>query len=132
MATQCSYNGSQNPSSPRGVAMVLALVFAVVLSPLYASRRDDHQSRFYHQYYESSWSSGLVLPMVLAGLIIAIRSTSSSKHNEGGMYASSSLVSSDPSWMLRIGGSSWGLAGILVMLMVVLSWQDSVQHFFWR
>ncbi|CAN0877958.1 hypothetical protein LINGRAHAP2_LOCUS12192 [Linum grandiflorum] len=121
MATQCSYNATRNPSSSqRGVAMVLALVSAIVLSPLYSSRRDDHHlSWFYH--YETSWSSGLVLPMILAGLIIAIKSTSSSssKH-ESGMY---SLVPSDPSWMLRIGSSSWGLAGILVMLVLVVTWR---------
>ncbi|PSR96944.1 Glutamate--tRNA ligase [Actinidia chinensis var. chinensis] len=118
MATTYSYT-NQN-SSQRGLAMVLALVSAVVLSPLYVNRRNDSN-------YETRWnSSGFVLPVVLAGLIIAIKTTSSS--------SSSSMVfpSSEPSWVLRIGSSSWGLAGVLVMLMLVLSWQDSVQHFFWR
>ncbi|GFZ11712.1 hypothetical protein Acr_23g0000970 [Actinidia rufa] len=79
--------------------MVLALVSAVVLSPLYVNRRNDSN-------YETRWnSSGFVLPVVLAGLIIAIKTTSSS--------SSSSMVfpSSEPSWVLRIGSSSWGLAG---------------------
>lgn len=110
-------------SSQRSLGMVLALVSAVVLSPLYANSKSDRR------YYESKWSSGgFVLPMVLAGLIIAIRTTSSSPSPR----ACSFLPSPEPSWVLRIGSSSWGLAGILVMLMLVLYWQASVQEFFWR
>ncbi|KAK9280747.1 hypothetical protein L1049_003635 [Liquidambar formosana] len=110
-------------SSHRAVAMALALVSAVVLSPLYVKRKTD-------MHYETRLSSGFVLPMVLAGLIIAIKTTSSTSLLRG---ASASLIPSpEPSWVLRIGSSSWGLAGVLVMLMLVLSWQDSVQEFFWR
>ncbi|OMO70642.1 hypothetical protein CCACVL1_18736 [Corchorus capsularis] len=105
--------------------MVLALITAVVLSPLYVSRKND-QTR----YYEMKLSSGFVLPMVLAGLVVAIKTTSSSK--QSGAARTSIIPSPDPSWVLRIGGSSWGLAGILIMLMLVLSWQESVQEFFWR
>ncbi|CAL1376428.1 unnamed protein product [Linum trigynum] len=128
MASSSSHYATQNSSSQRGLAMVLALTSAIVLSPLYASRKSDHSSssRFY-PHYEPGWSSGLVLPMLLAGLIIAIKTTSSS--NGGGR---SFAPSPDPSWVLRIGRSSWGLAGILVMLVLVLSWQESAQHFFWR
>ncbi|KAJ7963287.1 Glutamate--tRNA ligase [Quillaja saponaria] len=126
MATY-TYNTNQN-SSQRSLAMVLALVSAVILSPLYYSK-PRHDSR----YYETRWSSGFVLPMVLAGLIIAIRTTSSSSsmsmHNGS---RPSLLPSPEPSWVLRIGSSSWGLAGILVMLMLVLSWQTSVKEFLWR
>lgn len=115
-------------SSQRSVAMVLALVSAIVLSPLYVGQKNDTR------YYESKWSSGFVLPMVLAGLIIAIRTTSSrsSTSGHGGAARGSMIPSPDPSWVLRIGSSSWGLAGVLVMLMLVLSWQESVQEFFWR
>nr|POE74218.1 transcription initiation factor tfiid subunit 9 [Quercus suber] len=107
-------------SSQRSVAMVLALVSAIVLSPLYVTRKNDTR------YYETKWSSGFVLPMVLAGLIIAIKTTSScsSMSAQGGGRASI-IPSPDPSWVLRIGSSSWGLAGILVMLLLVLSWQES-------
>ncbi|GMI73022.1 hypothetical protein HRI_000971500 [Hibiscus trionum] len=119
--TNASHHGSQ-----RGVAMALALIAAVVLSPLYVSRK--HETR----YYEMKLSSGFVLPMVLAGLIIAIRTTSSSSSPmaDGGRGWLS--PSPDPTWVLRIGGSSWGLAAILAMLMLVLSWQHSVKEFFWR
>ncbi|XWS12147.1 hypothetical protein CRYUN_Cryun37aG0065000 [Craigia yunnanensis] len=119
---------SRNNTSQRGVAMVLALITAVVLSPLYVRRKNETR------YYEMKLSSGFVLPMVLAGLIVAIRTTSSSSSSSsmqsGGR--ASIIPSPDPSLVLRIGGSSWGLAGILVMLMLVLSWQESVQEFFWR
>ena len=128
MATDaCSSTASQN-SSQRVLAMVFALASAVVLSPLYVKRKNDH-TRYFN--YETNWSSGFVLPMVLAGLIIAIRTTSSSMSARRGSRASF-IPSPDPSWVLRIGSSPWGLAGVLVMLMFVLSWQDSVQEFFWR
>ncbi|KAJ6327424.1 hypothetical protein OIU78_014327 [Salix suchowensis] len=120
MAAYACNTASQN-SSQRALAMVLALASAVVLSPLYVKRRND----------ETKWSPGFVLPMVLAGLIIAIRTTSSSISVRRGSRASF-IPSPDPSWVLRIGSSSWGLAGVLVMLTLVLSWQDSVQEFFWR
>ncbi|KAJ6715173.1 TRANSMEMBRANE PROTEIN [Salix viminalis] len=118
MATNAGQSSSQ-----RALAMALAVASAVVLSPLYVKRKNDN--------YETKWSSGFVLPMVLAGLIIAIRTTSSSMAVHGG-DAASFIPSPDPSWVLRIGSSSWGLAGVLVMLVLVLSWQDSVQEFFWR
>lgn len=122
MASNYAYCNSNGQNS-RGVAMVLALVSAVVLSPLYVTRKNhEENSRFYET---TKWNSGFLLPVVVGGLIIAIRTTSSS--------ASSSLIPSpNPSWVLRIGSSSWGLAGVLLMLMLVLSWQDSVQDFFWR
>ncbi|KAL5824207.1 hypothetical protein ACOSQ3_020270 [Xanthoceras sorbifolium] len=141
MANFCT----QNSSSQRGVAMVLALVSAVVLSPLYNVTRKNH-----HYYYDqrkllignySYCYSSFVLPLVLGGLIIAIKTTSSSSSSSmavqgrGGRRGErDSLIPSldEPSWVLRIGSSSWGLAGVLLMLLLVLSWQDSVQHFFWR
>ncbi|RDX80719.1 hypothetical protein CR513_38706, partial [Mucuna pruriens] len=85
-------------SSHRSLGMVLALASAVVLSPLYVNSSKN---------YESKWSSGFVLPMVLAGLIIAIRTTSSSVSSQRPSF----LPSPHPSWVLRIGSSSWGLAG---------------------
>ncbi|KAI5602381.1 hypothetical protein POPTR_001G168400v4 [Populus trichocarpa] len=127
MATY-AYSAASRNSSQRALAMVLALASAVVLSPLYVKRKNDHTGYFNH---ETKWSSGFVLPMVLAGLIIAIRTTSSSMSVHRGA-AASFIPSPDPSWVLRIGSSSWGLAGVLVMLVLVLSWQDSVQEFFWR
>ncbi|XP_030526336.1 uncharacterized protein LOC115737997 [Rhodamnia argentea] len=114
-------------SSQRGVAMVLALVSALVLSPLYVDRKSE--AKYYH---EAKWSSGFVLPLVLAGLIIAIKTTSSSSSSSGYVRRGSAIPSPDPSWVLRIGSSAWGLAGVLVMLMLVLSWQHSVQEFLWR
>ncbi|XWS16557.1 hypothetical protein CRYUN_Cryun34aG0098800 [Craigia yunnanensis] len=122
-------NESRNNTSQRGVAMVLALITAVVLSPLYVRRKNETR------YYEMKLSSGFVLPMVLAGLLVAIRTTSSSSSSSSSMQSggtASIIPSPDPSWVLRIGGSSWGLAGILVILMLVLSWQESVQEFFCR
>ncbi|KAB2613077.1 hypothetical protein D8674_035393 [Pyrus ussuriensis x Pyrus communis] len=124
---------SQNSSSQRSVAMVLALVSAIVLSPIYTNPRKSSDAR----YHEAKWSSGFVLPMILAGLIIAIKTTSSSSSSSSASSLSStrgysSIPSSDPSWVLRIGSSSWGLAGVLVMLMFVLSWQGSVHEFLWR
>ncbi|KAK6914692.1 hypothetical protein RJ641_019809 [Dillenia turbinata] len=113
------YIHGHQTSSSRVVAMGLALVFATVLSPLYVRQKNEVN-------YESSWCPSYVLPMVLAGLIIAIKTTSSRE-------ARTTLVPSpDPSCVLRIGSSSWGLAGVLVMLMVVISWQDSVKGFLWR
>ncbi|KAL3343925.1 hypothetical protein AABB24_027448 [Solanum stoloniferum] len=114
-------------SSHRGVAMVLALVSAVVLSPLYVDRGKKESS-----YYETRWScGGIVLPVLLAGLIVAIRSTSSSSVRGRG---SRSLIfgSPEPSAVLRIGSSSWGLAGVLVMLLCVLSWQSRMQQYLWK
>ncbi|OIS96572.1 hypothetical protein A4A49_14525 [Nicotiana attenuata] len=118
-----SYATSSNHySSHRGVAMILALVSAVVLSPLYVERRNKESS-----YYETRWSSGgIVLPVLLAGLIVAIRTTSSSGQG------ASIFASPEPSSVLRIGSSSWGLAAVLVMLLCVLSWQTSMQHYLWR
>ncbi|KAG4142814.1 hypothetical protein ERO13_D06G150000v2 [Gossypium hirsutum] len=114
-------------ASPRGVAMVLALIAAVVLSPLYVRRK--HEMR----YYDLKLSSGFVLPMVLAGLLIAIRTTSSSSSSSMPSGGKAWLIPSpDPTWVSRIGGSSWGLAAILVMLTLELSWQESVKEFFWR
>src|ERR1044072_826360 len=119
MATTYAYS-SLGSSQRSSLGMVLALASAVVLSPLYANSRSDRR------HYESKWSSGFVLPMLLAGLIIAIRTTSSSSPR------TSLLPSPEPSWVLRIGSSSWGLAMVLVMLMLVLFWQPSVQEFLWR
>ncbi|KAL9304277.1 hypothetical protein ACSQ67_021540 [Phaseolus vulgaris] len=86
--------------------MVLALVSAVVLSPLYGNSRSDRR------YYESKWSSGgFVLPMLLAALIIAIRTTSSSVSSSSSATRPSFLPSPEPSWVLRVGSSSWGLGG---------------------
>lgn len=122
-----TYSYTSQYSSQRSVAMVLALASAIVLSPLYAGRKSDTRN------YETKWGSGFVLPVVLAGLIIAIRTTSSrSSMGAQGGGRGSIIPSPDPSWVLRIGSSSWGLAGVLVMLMLVLSWQESVQDFFWR
>ncbi|XAR49887.1 hypothetical protein NMG60_11004061 [Bertholletia excelsa] len=106
-------------SGQRGVAAAVAMASAVVLSPLYVTRKNENR-------FDTRWSSGFVLPMVLAGLIIAIKTTSS------GHRAPAASASAGPSRVLRIGSSSWGLAGILVMLILVLSWQDSVRHFFRR
>lgn len=107
--------------------MVLALVSAVVLSPLYVDRRKKESS-----YYETRWScGGIVLPVLLAGLIVAIRSTSSSSVQGGGSRYSI-FASPESSSVLRIGSSSWGLAGVLVLLLCVLSWQSSMQHYLWK
>lgn len=129
-ANAYNYAGRQNSSSQRAVAMGLALVSAIVLSPLYVTIKNDHRYHHHTIFHNETkyWNSSFVLPMVLAVLIIAIKTTTSSSSMERG----SVFPSPDPSWVLRIGGSSWGLAGILVMLMLVLSWQDSVQHFFLR
>ncbi|KAK9054761.1 hypothetical protein SSX86_025840 [Deinandra increscens subsp. villosa] len=112
--------------SRRGSAMVLAMVTAVVLSPLYVNGRQKEA------HLDSMlWNSGFVLPMLLLGLIIAIKSTSTSSSS----YSSSSCEydsSSSSSLMLRIGGSSWGLAGVLGMLLFLLYWQHCVQRFLWR
>ena len=135
MATNYAYNTTQN-SSQRGLAMVLALVSAVVLSPFYVKQKND-------TVYETiRWNSlGFVLPMVLVGLIIAIKTTSSSSSSSSSSLSMQGMERADNlfgfsenscSWVMRIGSSSWGLAGVLVMLMLVLSWQDSVQHLFWR
>lgn len=103
--------------------MVLAMVSAVVLSPLYVDRKNE-------SHYDLGWSSGFVLPVLLAGLIVAIKTTSyNSLHRESRKSVS---TSPDESTVLRIGSSSWGLAGILILLVFILSWQASVQHFFWR
>ncbi|KAK0595359.1 hypothetical protein LWI29_005892 [Acer saccharum] len=131
-----NYNtATQTPSSSsqRGVAMVLALISAVVLSPLYVTRsKNDH----HHYYYErkllgnTSYST-FVLPLVLGGLIIAIRTTSSSSSSSASMEMqerASLIPSPEPSWVLRIGSSSWGLAGVLVMLLLVLSWQVALEE----
>ncbi|XP_047174274.1 uncharacterized protein LOC124841939 [Vigna umbellata] len=127
--TTTTYASSSSSSSQRSLAMVLALVSAVVLSPLYGNSRSDRK------YYESKWSSaGFVLPMFLAGLIIAIRTTSSSvsSSSSSSTARASFLPSPEPSWVFRVGSSSWGLGGILVMLMLLLHCQTSVQEFFWR
>lgn len=123
-----NYASSNHGSSQRSLAMVLALVSAVVLSPLYVNSKSDRR------YYESKWtSSGFVLPMILFGLIIAIRTSSSSSSCVSSSSTKGSLLPShDPSLVLRIGSSSWGLAAVLVMLMLVLHWQGSVQELLWK
>ncbi|KAL4584409.1 hypothetical protein LXL04_009010 [Taraxacum kok-saghyz] len=125
MATTSSDYGSIQSSSRRGVAMVLAMATAVVLSPLYVNGRQKES-----QFETRLWSSGFVLPMVLAGLIVAIKTTSSSSSSSSGALCEDDTSSS--SWVLRVGSSSWGLAGVVGMLLFVVYWQDSVQHFFWR
>ncbi|CAB4272290.1 unnamed protein product [Prunus armeniaca] len=110
-----SYAYTSHSSSQRSTAMVLALVSAIVLSPLYVTNRKTDA-----RYYETKWSSGFVLPMVLAGLIIAIKTTSSSSSSSSSSSQGDSFVPSpEPSWVLRIGSSSWGLAGVLVLLINV-------------
>lgn len=115
-------------SSPRALAMVLALISAIVLSPLYMDHRKS-ESRL-----EARWSSsGLVLPAVVAGLIVAIKTTTSSSNNAVKRRVADfqSPDNNDAGFVFRIG-STWGLAGILIMLLFVVSWQASVQQFFWR
>ncbi|KAK8498411.1 hypothetical protein V6N13_105051 [Hibiscus sabdariffa] len=68
-------------ASQRRVAMALALVAAILLSPLTTSSP-----------------------------------SSCSRPNGGRAWLS---PSPDPTWVLRTGGSSWGLSAILVMLMLV-------------
>ncbi|KAL6568295.1 hypothetical protein OROHE_003979 [Orobanche hederae] len=137
MENYCQYYPNLN-SSPRALAMVLALVSAVMLSPLFVDRRKI-ESRI-----ETRWSSGgLVLPAVVAGLIVAIKTTissssSSSKNNivrkgadRYSIYQARDYNNCGAGSVFRIGSSSWGLAGILVMLVFVISWQGSVKHLFW-
>uniref|UniRef100_A0A0A0LEN3 Uncharacterized protein n=1 Tax=Cucumis sativus TaxID=3659 RepID=A0A0A0LEN3_CUCSA len=114
MDSNYSAYANQN-SSQRPLAIFLALASAVVLSPL--------------RSYETSWSSGFVVPLVLLGLIVAIKTSSSCSSTS---RDSAILPSDHPSWVLKIGSSSWGLAGILMMLILGLSWQSSVQEFLWR
>lgn len=122
-------------SSQRGMAMIFALISAILLSPLYVDRKNEYRS------YETRWSSGFVLPVVLAGLIVAIKTTSSSSSSVQRVdnRSGSNLFRSDPeasssssSSVLRIGNSSWGLAGVLLLLICVLSWQSSLQQLLWR
>ncbi|MFS7950076.1 hypothetical protein Hanom_Chr06g00579091 [Helianthus anomalus] len=110
-------------SQRRGVAMVLAMVTAVVLSPLYVNKETHLET-----------NSGFVLPMLLLGLIVAIKSASSlsSSSSSSSSWGEYEYDSSSSSWMLGIGSSSWALAGILGMLLFVLYWQNSIQHLFWR
>lgn len=54
---------TQGSSSQRPMAMVLALVLAVMLSPLYTKGDKDVWPP------DTAWSSGPVLPVILAGLI---------------------------------------------------------------
>lgn len=123
--TTFDYGSIQSSSQRRGVAMVLAMVTAVVLSPLYVNGRQKES------HMETRlWSSGFVLPMVLAGLIVAIKTTSSSSSSSSGALCEDDTSSS--SWMLRVGSSSWGLAGVLGMFLFVVYWHDTVQHLFWR
>lgn len=122
---QYSHHATHN-TSHRSVAMVMALVVSIVLSPLYVVRRSRNEQR---RYYETKLDSGFVLPLLIAGLIIAIRTTSGSSLST---RRYSLLPSPDPCWVLRIGSSSWGLGGLLILLLLVLSWQDSLQDFFWR
>ncbi|KAL6585193.1 hypothetical protein OROMI_004482 [Orobanche minor] len=134
MENYCQYYPNLN-SSPRALAMVLALVSAVMLSPLSVDRRKI-ESRI-----ETRWSSGgLVLPAVVAGLIVAIKTTisSSSKNNivrkgadRDSIYQPRDYNNCGAGSVFRIGSSSWGLAGILVMLVFIISWQGSVKHLFW-
>ena len=119
--THTSQSLSKSTSSTRALAMALALASSIVLSPLYNTH---YEARFL------SSSSAFLLPMVLAGLIIGIKITSSSSSSSSS--SSGAVPSPDPSWVLRIGSSSWGLAAVLVMLVLVLSWQESAQEFFWR
>lgn len=128
METFSSHNYQHLNSSPRALAMVLALVSALLLSPLYVDHRKSENR------LESRWSSGgLVLPAVVAGLIVAIKTTTSSSSSSNDFrspYNNHDDHAAGP--VSGIGSSSWGLAGVLVMLLFVISWQTSVQHFFWR
>ncbi|KAH6827910.1 hypothetical protein C2S53_014872 [Perilla frutescens var. hirtella] len=109
-------------SSPRAAAMVLALVSAIVLSPLYVDHRKSES------LVESRWSSsGLVLPAVVVGLIAAIKTTTSSNNAARKRSDSDQFESADncngAAFLFRIGSSSLGLAGILIMLLFVISWR---------
>ena len=125
---------TSSSSSQRAVAMVLALVTAVVLSPFYLTSSNDKFSRT--RSYDSKWSSGFVLPVLLAGLIVAIKTTTnnSSASTSRGVQGQFSADSGEApvSQTLRTGNSSWGLAALLVALIFLLSCQNSAQHFFWR
>uniref|UniRef100_A0A6N2KH29 CASP-like protein n=1 Tax=Salix viminalis TaxID=40686 RepID=A0A6N2KH29_SALVM len=81
---------------------------------------------------QSSSQRALAMALAVASAVVLSPLTTSSSMSVHGGDAASFIPSPDPSWVLRIGSSSWGLAGVLVMLVLVLSWQDSVQEFFWR
>lgn len=125
MAT-ATYTYTTHNTSQRPLAMVLALVMSILLSPLYVVRRSRNEQRRYH---DTKLNYGFVLPLLIAGLIITIRTTSGSSLST---RRCSLLPSPDPCSVLRIGSSSWGLAGLLILLLLVLSWQSSLQDFFWR
>lgn len=134
MATYDDYTSQSSSSSQRAVAMVLALVSAVVLSPFYMNNNDNIRS---NRNYDSKWSSGFVLPVLLAGLILAIKTTTSNNNSASTSEPVHRQVSTDSgeasvSQTVRTGSSSWGPAAVLAMLIFLLSWQNSAQHFFWR
>ncbi|KAF6162424.1 hypothetical protein GIB67_017312 [Kingdonia uniflora] len=120
---------STENSSGRPAAVFLSLVSAIVLSPLYMKGKTGTR------YYDARWnsSSSFVLPMFLAGLIFAIRVVSAPPTSslQQGSRGPLMFTSRDASFGQR-SGSSWRLAGILVLLLLVVSWQGSVQGFFWR
>ncbi|KAF5192988.1 hypothetical protein FRX31_017415 [Thalictrum thalictroides] len=99
--------GRRPTSSEKLVAMCLALL--AVVSPLVIDRKlsieteeeDDEQSISF-----SSW-----LPLLLVVLIVAIIMSSSVGRN---------FSSSDPYWIHRIGGSSYGIMLLLMVLALVL------------
>ncbi|KAJ4953510.1 hypothetical protein NE237_030342 [Protea cynaroides] len=132
MATLSYYSGQsrQMNSSHRSVAMALALVSAIVVSPLYHVKQRKNEFHHVETRWWWWWNSSFLLPLVLAGLIISIRAASSSSSSS--LRRGTAQASLDASFVLRIGRSSWGLAGVLVLLLLVLSWQDSVQGFLWK
>lgn len=135
MATYDDYTRQGSSSSQRAVAMVLSLVSAVVLSPFYMNTNNDNIRRT--RNYDSKWSSGFVLPVLVAGLILAIKTTTCNNISASTSKAVHRQFTADSeeasvSQTVRTGSSSWGLAVVLVMLIFLLSWQNSAQHFFWR
>ncbi|KAK1362754.1 Serine rich protein [Heracleum sosnowskyi] len=135
MATYDDYTSQSSSSSQRAVAVVLSLVTAVVLSPFYMNSNNDNSRRT--RNYDSKWSSGFVLPVLLAGLIVAIKTTTSKNNSASTSKPVHRQFTTDSgeasgSQTVGTGSSSWGLATVLVTLIFLLSWQNSVQHFFWR
>ncbi|KAL8118805.1 hypothetical protein AgCh_016341 [Apium graveolens] len=135
MATYEDYTSQSSSSSQRAVAMVLALVSAVVLSPFYMNLNNDNSRTT--RSYDSKWSSGFVLPVLLAGLILAIKTTTSNYNSASTSKPLHRQLTMDSgetsvSQTVRTGSSSWGPAAVLATLIFLLSWQNSAQHFFWR
>eukprot|EP01018_Ginkgo_biloba_P007642 Gb_03314 [translate_table: standard] len=113
----------RSPSQP---LVLLIFTFLVLISPWYINQRPYREPRIIRKKSTTSITPAPWLPVLLLLLILAIYLSS--------CFGEScvSVPTTDSSSIHRVGGSSWGIGALLLMLMGILWWQTTMQESFTR